>query len=180
MCCCLSSCSGIFFEVTSIVPELCLVLTPTPTHPTSAWLLAKHTHIGFYFFHIGPLFVWYFSIISSHCLLVMWYNFYIYPLPLANFFLENLIHWLGRHFSSIPVTLPCPFWGCLCSREYLLTSIRTVNITPTKLWHMMTSSNGNIFRVTGPLCGEFTGHRWIPRTKASDAELWYFLWSAPE
>ena len=31
--------------------------------------------------------------------------------------------------------------------------------------HMMTSSNGNIFRVTGHLCGEFTGHRWIPRTK---------------
>ena len=28
--------------------------------------------------------------------------------------------------------------------------------------HMMTSSNGNIFRVTGPLCGEFTGPRWIP------------------
>ena len=26
----------------------------------------------------------------------------------------------------------------------------------------MTSSNGNIFRVTGPLCGEFTGHRWLP------------------
>ena len=23
-------------------------------------------------------------------------------------------------------------------------------------------------------------HRWIPRTKASDAELWCFLWSAPE
>ena len=40
---------------------------------------------------------------------------------------------------------------------------------------MMTSSNGNIFRVTGALCGEFTGHRWIPRTKASDAELWCFL-----
>ena len=30
---------------------------------------------------------------------------------------------------------------------------------------MMTSSNGNIFRLTGPLCGEFTGPRWIPRTK---------------
>ena len=27
---------------------------------------------------------------------------------------------------------------------------------------MLTSSNGNIFRVTGPLYGEFTGHRWIP------------------
>ena len=32
---------------------------------------------------------------------------------------------------------------------------------------MMTSSNGNIFRVTGPLCVEFT-------------ELWCFLWSVPE
>ena len=45
---------------------------------------------------------------------------------------------------------------------------------------MMTSSNGNIFRVTGHLCGEFTGPRWIPHTKASDAELWCFLWSAFE
>ena len=40
----------------------------------------------------------------------------------------------------------------------------------------MTSSNGNIFRVTGPLCREFTGHRWIPLTKANDGELWCFLW----
>ena len=42
---------------------------------------------------------------------------------------------------------------------------------------MMTSSNGNIFRVTIPLCGEFTGHRWMPLTKANDAELWCFRWS---
>ena len=48
------------------------------------------------------------------------------------------------------------------------------------LFIMMKSSNGNIFRVTGPLCGEFPGHRWIPLTKASDAELWCFLWSASE
>ena len=45
---------------------------------------------------------------------------------------------------------------------------------------MMALSNGNLFRVTGPFCGEFTGNRWIPHTKASKAELWYFLWSAPE
>ena len=44
----------------------------------------------------------------------------------------------------------------------------------------MTSSNGNVFRVTGHLCGEFTGPRWIPRTKATGAELWCFLWSASE
>ena len=30
---------------------------------------------------------------------------------------------------------------------------------------IMTSSNGNIFRVTGILCGKFTGRRWIPRTQ---------------
>ena len=38
--------------------------------------------------------------------------------------------------------------------------------------NMMTSSNWNIIRVTG--------HRWLPPTKASDADLWCFLWSAPE
>ena len=53
-------------------------------------------------------------------------------------------------------------------------------VTERKTVIMMTSSNGNIFRVTGPLCGEFTGHRWIALTKVSDAELWCFLWSAPE
>ena len=37
---------------------------------------------------------------------------------------------------------------------------------------MMKSSNGNNFCITGHLCGEFTGHQWIPLTK--DAELWCF------
>ena len=45
---------------------------------------------------------------------------------------------------------------------------------------MMTSSNGNIFRVNGPLWGEFTGDRWIPHTKARDTELWCFFLSVPE
>ena len=40
-----------------------------------------------------------------------------------------------------------------------------------RIWYqlMMTSSNGNIFRVTGPLCGESIGYRWISLTKTSDA-----------
>ena len=58
------------------------------------------------------------------------------------------------------------------------TSLATGIVQESK--SMMTSSNGNIFRVTCHLCGEFTGHRWIPRTKASDAELWCFLWSASD
>ena len=51
-----------------------------------------------------------------------------------------------------------------------------------KRWHpsqstsnMMTSSNWNIFRVTCPLYEEFTGHRWIPLTKARDAEHGYLF-----
>ena len=58
---------------------------------------------------------------------------------------------------------------------------KMTDLEPILLWFigdsvqsMMTSSNGNTFRVTGPLCGEFTGQRWIPHTKASDAELWCF------
>ena len=60
------------------------------------------------------------------------------------------------------------------------TSIWTIiTLKSGIIYLMMTSSNGNIFRVTGHLCGEFTGPRWIPHTKASDAELWCLLWSRP-
>ena len=44
---------------------------------------------------------------------------------------------------------------------------------------MMTSSNGNVFRVTAPLCRKFTSDRRIPHAKASDAELLCFFWSVP-
>ena len=44
------------------------------------------------------------------------------------------------------------------------------------IWYSrMTSSNENIFRVTGPLCGEFTGRRWILLARASNAEHWFFF-----
>ena len=58
-----------------------------------------------------------------------------------------------------------------------LNMINAIHILPTfiKIYIMMTWSNGNIFRVNGPFCGEFTGDRWIPRIKASDAELWCFF-----
>ena len=45
---------------------------------------------------------------------------------------------------------------------------------------MMAPSNGIIYRVTGPLWGESTGHLWIPPSNASDAELWCFLRFPPE
>ena len=51
---------------------------------------------------------------------------------------------------------------------------------PWDIFCMMTSHNGNIFCVTDPLGGESTSHQWIPLTKASDAELWCFLWCESE
>ena len=54
-----------------------------------------------------------------------------------------------------------------------VTDKTRANMLPSMHISMMTPSNGNIFRVTGDLCGEFIGHRW----KASDAKLWCFLLS---
>ena len=51
---------------------------------------------------------------------------------------------------------------------------------PVPSYDMMTSSNGNKFPVIGLLWWESTGHRWIPLTKTSNAELCCFLWSSPE
>ena len=68
-----------------------------------------------------------------------------------------------------------PFISCL----HLIDGCLHIKNISGCVFIMMTSSNG-IFRVTGPLCGEFTGHRWIPLTKASDAGLLCFLWFAPE
>ena len=49
------------------------------------------------------------------------------------------------------------------------------------IFHMMvTPSNANLFRVTGPLCGEYIGHWWIPLTKAGYGEPWCSLWSPPD
>ena len=42
----------------------------------------------------------------------------------------------------------------------------------------MTSSNGNIFRVAGLLCGEFTGHRWIPSQRPVTGSFDVFFISA--
>ena len=47
---------------------------------------------------------------------------------------------------------------------------RTCNVDVIKLKH---------FRFTGHLCAEFFGHRWIPRIRASDADLWFFFFDLP-
>ena len=95
----------------------------------------------------------------------------------------------GPSRSNIRDTWPCllafrawtnPPRACAGQRPICCTR-RSVRVEPLgRLWwerNMMTSSNGNIFRVTGPLWGESTDHLWLLLIKVSDAEPWYFLWS---
>ena len=65
--------------------------------------------------------------------------------------------------------------------NFLLTdSVAIFNVSEPISYFMMTSSNVNIFGVTGHLCAESTGHRWIPFTKASDTDLRCFFLSTFE
>ena len=45
---------------------------------------------------------------------------------------------------------------------------------------MVTSSKGNLFRVTGTLHEESTSYQWIPLTKASEVKFWCSLSSELE
>ena len=98
---------------------------------------------------------------------------------------------LSEHASEIWINIgPTPifiegnnFGNIVCKTAVIFSRPHdegTTQIAALGNIRTMTSSNGNIFRVTGHLCGEFTGLRWIPRTKASDAELWCFLLCVPE
>ena len=100
-----------------------------------------------------------------------------YHSPICQFCRQSVVQNHRRmhaQFKSVTPTAPSCilFEGVLYILPYCTTSSSIVS--------MMTSSNGNIFRVIGPLCVEFTGHRWIPLTRAIDADVWYFLWSVSE
>ena len=91
-------------------------------------------------------------------------------------------HSKRKVFSKTSIITLNSIPDCAHFRICLETSFWMINIFIFRLQAhtvfgeaMMTSTNGNIFRVTGPLCGEFTG----PLTEASDAELWCFLLSVP-
>ena len=75
----------------------------------------------------------------------------------------------GLYFKGLTLYFDCMRLEIHCG-QHLVATI------------MMTSSNGNIFRVTGSLWWESTGHRWIPLTKGQ--WLWWdfdvYFWSVPE
>ena len=63
-----------------------------------------------------------------------------------------------RYISCTPNITQPPVYKPQSNWSWL---IRTLSVRPI-CDITMTSSNGNIFCVTGLSCGEFTSHRWIP------------------
>ena len=108
--------------------------------------------------------------------------------------LTNRANCLDNFFSEIIIICPCilsslstiariawsfrwhVWFTCMCvlKREGWCWAITRIHLIKSKQ-HIITSSNGNILRVTGQLCREFTSHRWIPHTKASDAKPYFDL-----
>ena len=91
----------------------------------------------------------------------------------------NILRYINKNITTQSSTKAT--YGQIAGTARDLTRLMgSKSVNCTTLDHMIASSNGSIFGVTGPLCREFTGYQWITLTKASDAELWCFLWSAPE
>ena len=88
--------------------------------------------------------------------------------------------WVNNGLLKVVIVYYRSYMFHLFTNSWSLPFIASMVVFLWLMELMMTSSNGNIFRISGPLCGEFAGHRWIPHTKASYAELWCFLWSPPE
>ena len=88
--------------------------------------------------------------------------------------------WIYGIFSYMTVWLTCL---SVCTISLCIWSKKTQkpnNITQLLLelcFYMMTSSNGNIFRVTGPLCGEFTGPGEFPtqRSVTRSFDVFFYL-----
>ena len=113
---------------------------------------------------------------------VFYWNTYSHPVTISDQFQKPTLcachAWCA--YRTI-IRVPWPLSLALHQTLIPVFTTTTAVVRKTGGWiFMMTSSNENIFHVTGSLCGDFTGHRWILLTKASDAELRCFHWSALE
>ena len=78
--------------------------------------------------------------------------------------LSELLKWITREKFT-----DC--WFMLTDWQYQSRIEWQLHITDA----IMTSWNVNIFHVTGPLCGDFTGDQWLPLTKTGNAEFDVFF-----
>ena len=103
------------------------------------------------------------------------YYWWYHAKPFMELSCENIIANAHALYTNNNYSESCSWYLVTCFGLMYQGVIRS-----TIALYMMPLSNGNIFRVTGPLWGEYKYHRWVPLTKASDRELWCFLRSTPE
>ena len=81
--------------------------------------------------------------------------------------------------NTIAAAFYCPPEGFnfFKSQSHSLRELETLwsIISSSYYSNMMTSSRGNIFRVTGHLLGDFTGHRWTPLKGQLCGALMFYL-----
>ena len=104
--------------------------------------------------------------------------YYLFPIFLRSGFTVHVLNCLDQILINIYIYINILYHFTLikllastCSEAPNILRLRVVK------W---TSSNGTILSVTCLLWGQSTGQLWILLTKASDAELWCFLWATPE
>ena len=108
---------------------------------------------------------WCLGIIVAYALLRRQLNKYLETTPNYS---ASLTNW--THLFTIKIRI---LYAFLVIYMYIYIFIVSNKLVPNRPLSfagmiMITSWNGNTFRVTGHLCGEFNGPRWILRTKASD------------
>ena len=80
-----------------------------------------------------------------------------------------MIH-MTQYRSAAIIALIIVFVTILTSEryDYFIRNLKSIHLvlgSDENANTMMASSNETCSRVTGPSCGEFTNHRWIPLTK---------------
>ena len=111
--------------------------------------------------------------------MTQWQRHYCFKTTSPRRFDAIMTLWLRRVSSGKQVCAVALFWIWLYYQflaEYVIHLPIFSRVASLMRWQLhdcprasavtkWASSNENIFRVTGPLYGEFTGHQWIPVTK---------------
>ena len=101
-----------------------------------------------------PFRIWNYGLFAqSLSIIELWLYAFPRPMELYIFIYHHI--WIFEHHSTHIGKFKIQLWRCI--DHIRIPTWFICHHASSAVHAMMTSSNGNIFRVTGPLCGEFTG-----------------------